>query len=542
VEDPAVSPPDVTVFRNGSVLRADGRTGHALAVRAGRVAAVDDDALDLAGTVVDLDGGLLLPAFRDGHVHPLWGGVDLGRLPLDACADVDAVLRAIADHAAAHPDLSWIVGGPYRADVPPGGRAEATWLDAVVADRPVALFANDYHTMWVNSRALELAGIDASTPEPELGVIVRHPDGTPTGTLIESGAMSLVERLIPHPTDEEVQAGLLRGLDHLAGLGIGWVQEAAATVGDGAAYLQAARAGTLTVRANIAWRAEPATWTTRLDRFSEMRAEIEREPACAGLLSARTVKFFADGVIEQGTGHVLDPYEDAPHSCGLPNWSTEELGEAVVAADAAGFQVHVHAIGDGGVRMALDAVAAARASAGHRDRRPVIAHTQLVHPDDLPRFAQLGVIANFEPLWAQLDEVMLELTIPRLGPARSALQYPIRSLASTGASLSFGSDWPVTDASPLAGLAVAVTRQTPEGEPEGGWLPEERVPILDAIAAYTRGAAHQAFDDDRGTLEVGAPADLVLVDTDITAVAGDEVADASVVGLWSEGRELWRAP
>jgi predicted amidohydrolase YtcJ len=292
---------------------------------------------------------------------------------------------------------------------------------------------------------------------------------------------------------------------------------------------------------NIAWRAEPETWTTRLDDFAALRREIEDEPACAGLLSARTVKLFADGVIEQGTGHVLDPYDDAPHSCGLPNWSAEEMRDAVVAADAAGFQIHVHAIGDGGVRMALDAIAAARAAAGPRDRRPVIAHTQLVHPDDRPRFAELGVIANFEPLWAQLDEVMLELTIPRLGPSRSALQYPIGSLAATGAALSFGSDWPVTDASPLAGLAVAVTRQTADGEPDGGWLPEERVPILDAISAYTAGAAHQAFDDDRGTLEVGAPADLVLVDTDITAVAGNEVADASVLGLWAEGRELWRA-
>jgi predicted amidohydrolase YtcJ len=536
-----VSRPGVAVFRNGSVLRADGRTGHALAVRAGRIVAVDDDALDLAGTVVDLDGGLLLPAFRDGHVHPLWGGVDLGRLPLDHCGDVDAVLRAVADHAAAHPDLTWIIGGPYRADVPPGGRADAAWLDTVVPDRPVALSANDYHTMWVNSRALELAGIDASTPDPELGVIVRHPDRTPTGTLVESGAMSLVERLLPHPSDEELQAGLRRGLDHLGGLGIAWVQEAAATVADGATYLEAARAGTLATRVNIAWRAEPTTWTARLDDFAALRQEIEHEPACAELLSARTVKLFADGVIEQGTGHVLDPYDDAPHSCGLPNWSAEEMRDAVVAADAAGFQIHVHAIGDGGVRMALDAVAAARSSAGPRDRRPVIAHTQLVHPDDRPRFAELGVIANFEPLWAQLDEVMLELTIPRLGPARSALQYPIGSLAATGAALSFGSDWPVTDASPLAGLAVAVTRQTPAGEPDGGWLPEERVPILDAISAYTSGAAHQAFDDDRGTLEVGARADLVLVDTDITAVAGNEVADASVLGLWTEGREMWRS-
>ncbi|MGK2947766.1 MAG: amidohydrolase [Acidimicrobiales bacterium] len=529
------------VFRNGSVLRADGRTGHALAVQGGRIVAFDDDALALGGSEVDLDGGLLLPAFRDGHVHPLWGGVDLGRLPLDHCDDVDAILAAVAAYAAEHPDLPWIIGGPFRADIPPGGRGEAAWLDAVVPDRPVALSANDYHTMWVNSRALELAGIDAATPEPALGVIVRKADGTPSGTLIESGAMSLVERLLPHPSADEMQAGLARGLDHLSALGIGWVQEAAASAADGEVYLAAARAGALPVRANIAWRAEPSSWRQRLGAFTALRQEIDAEPACTDRLSARTVKFFADGVIEQGTGFVLEPYDDAPHSCGLPNWTPEELREAVAAADAAGFQIHVHAIGDGGVRMALDAIAAAGEAGGRRDRRAVIAHTQLVDPLDRPRFAELGVIANFEPLWAQLDDTMLDLTIPRLGAARSALQYPIATLAALGTRLSFGSDWPVSSADPLAGLAVAVSRQTPQGEPVDGWLPEERVPLLQAIDAYTAGSAHQAFDEqDRGTLAVGSRADLTLLDHDITAMSGVEVADVTARGLWVDGAEVWR--
>lgn len=529
------------LFRNGSVLRADGRTGHALAVHGGRVVALDDDALALGGTEVDLDGGLLVPAFRDGHVHPLHGGVDLGRLPLDGHDDVEAIVAAVAAYAASHPDLPWIVGGPYRADVPPNGRGEAAWLDAVVPDRPVVLFANDYHTMWVSSRALERAGIDASTPDPDLGVIVRDAAGHPTGTLIESGAMSLVERLLPHPSADEMQAGLARGLGHLAGLGIAWAQEAAASPSDGEVYLAAARAGALPIRVNVAWRAEPTTWAQRLGTFAELRQEIATEPACAGRLSAHTVKFFADGVIEQGTGFVLDPYDDAPHSCGLPNWTPEELRDAVVAADAAGFQIHVHAIGDGGVRMALDAIAAASQQNGPRDRRPVIAHTQLVDPADRPRFGELGVIANFEPLWAQLDDTMLELTIPRLGPRRSALQYPIATLAALGAPVSFGSDWPVDSADPLAGLAVAVTRQTPSGDPVDGWLPEERVPLLQAIEAYTAGSAHQAFDEhERGTLAVGARADLTLVDTDITAISGAEVADATARGLWVDGDEVWR--
>ena len=530
-----------TLFRNGSVLRPDGRTGHALAVRGERIVALDDDALELGGREVDLAGGLLLPAFRDGHVHPLWGGVDLGRLPLDHCTSVDEIVAAVADHAGRRPDLDWIIGGPFLADVPPGGRGEAAWLDAVVPDRPVVLSANDYHTMWVNSRALELAGIDASTPDPDLGVIVRDADGRPTGTLIEAGAMHLVERLLPHPTPAEMRAGLDRGLGHLASLGIAWAQEAAASASDGEVYLAAARLGALPIRVNIAWRAEPTVWRDRFRRFAELRNEIADDESCAGRLTARTVKFFADGVIEQGTGHVLEPYDDDHHSCGLPNWTPEELAEAVTAADRLGFQIHVHAIGDGGIRMALDAIEASTSANGRRDRRPVIAHTQLVDPVDRPRFAQLGVVANFEPLWAQLDATMVDLTIPRLGRERSALQYPIGTLAKLGGPISFGSDWPVSSADPLAGLSVAVTRQTRTGEPAGGWLPEERVPILDAVAAYTSGVAHQAHDEsDRGDLEVGSVADLVLVDRDITTVDGGEVADASTLGLWVAGSERWR--
>jgi hypothetical protein len=242
------------------------------------------------------------------------------------------------------------------------------------------------------------------------------------------------------------------------------------------------------------------------------------------------VKFFADGVIEQGTGFLLDPYEDEPHSCGLPNWTPAALTEAVAAFAADGYQIHIPAIGDGGVRMGLDAIEAAGVAAS--TRRPVIAHTQLVDPADRARFAALGVIANFEPLWAQLEPGMTELTIPRLGPRRTALQYPIGSLARLGTRLSFGSDWPVSSANPLEGLAVAVTRQNPAGEPVGGWLPEERVPMLAALAAYTAGSAHQAFDDDRGTIAVGQVADLTLLDADITALAGRELPDVAVRGLW----------
>ena len=258
--------------------------------------------------------------------------------------------------------------------------------------------------------------------------------------------------------------------------------------------------------------------------------------------SARTVKFFADGVIEMGTGFLVEPYTDAPHTCGLPNWTAAELAEAVTAFDEAGFQIHIHAIGDGGVRMALDAIGAAAARNGARDRRPVIAHTQLVQPDDRMRFATLGVIANFEPLWACLDPMMEQLTIPRLGPERSALQYPIASIANTGAPISFGSDWPVSSMHPLHGLAVAVTRQNHDGRPADGWLPEERLPILQALAAYTAGTAYQGFEDGTGgAIVVGRRADLCALSADISAIAGNEVAGVAVTGTWTGGREVHTA-
>jgi predicted amidohydrolase YtcJ len=537
----------LTLFRGGTVVTADPAEPFtdALAMAEDRIVAVGADAealsADATGTV-DLDGRALLPGFRDGHAHPYHAGVEEVGLSLAGARSLDEVRERIRAYADAHPDEAWIHGGGYEAALLPGAVGEAVWLDEVVRDRPVALESNDHHMLWVNSRAMELAGVSAATPEPADGVVVRRGDGTPVGTFIEWGAVELVLRHVPDPPPERQRAGMARGLAELAAEGIVWVQDASVDLDDAARYVAMAERGDLSCRVNLAYRVEPSRWPAQVEAFAAHRHTLEADPACAGRLTGQTVKFFADGVIEGGTGFLLEPYEDAPHSCGLPNWAPAELVEAAVACDAAGFQIHIHAIGDGGVRMALDAVEAAQRRNGPRDRRPVIAHTQLVHPDDWSRFAALGVIANFEPLWACLDDTMVRLTVPRLGPARSALQYPIATLARAGARISFGSDWPVTSLRPLDGLAVAVSRQTPAGDPAGGWLPEERLPIHDAVAAYTSGSAHQAFDDtERGRLAPGKAADLCLVDLDITAVAGREVSGARVLGTWLDGREVFRA-
>jgi len=535
------------LFRNGTVLTADPAhsVASAVAIRDGVIVALDDDALEhraRGAAEFDLAGGCLVPGFRDGHAHPLWGGIELGQVPLVGASSVDDLVERVRTYAQAHPELDWIEGGGYDPWLLPHGVGDATVLDNAVADRPVALEASDHHTLWVNSEALRRAGIDASTPDPALGRILRHGDGSPVGTLVEWEAIAMIRGLLPVPGPAEQQAGLRRAMAALARCGVTWVQEAASSPAEARVYAALAGEGGLTTRTNIAFRAEPGRWTRDRARYVASRAELAGDPDTSDLVRAGTVKFFADGVIEMGTGFLVEPYTDAPHTCGLPNWSPAELAEAVAAFDADGFQIHIHAIGDGGVRMALDAIEDAAKRNGPRDRRPVIAHTQVVQPADRGRFVGLGVIANFEPLWACLDPTMEELTIPRLGPERSTLQYPIATIARSGARISFGSDWPVSSMHPLHGLAVAVTRQNKDGKPDTGWLPEERLPIAQALAAYTSGTAHQGFEDDTGgAIVVGNRADLCALSTDISAIAGHEVADVAVMGTWTSGREVHTA-
>ena len=531
------------LFTGGPVITFEGSPATSLAIDGDRIVAIGDDAATTSvpfDQVVQLDGRALVPAFRDGHAHPLHGGINRGELDLTDVGSFDGVIEAVRRWAESHPDDPWIVGHCYAPPLLPGGMGRAEWLDEACRDRPVVLFPTDYHALWANSAALVIGDVSASTADPALGTIVRDGDRRPTGMLLEHGAMELVQAHMPPVTRATRERGLATGMHALSSEGIAWCQDAVVELDELDLYADGARRGLLTCRINAAFKADPVTWTRQRGGFLEARSVLEADQVASAWLTARTVKFFADGVIEAGTGFLLEPYEDAPHTCGLPNWSAEGLKEAVRTFDADGFQIHIHAIGDAGVRIALDAIQHAARLNGALDRRPVIAHTQLVHPQDRPRFAALGVVANFEPLWACLDGSQVDLTLPRLGRQRSALQYPIATLARLGAPVSFGSDWPVSSHRPLDGLSVAVTRQNSKGEPVGGWVPEERIPILQAIHAYTAGSAFQAFDDDAGALVVGARADLVVVDRDITAVAGDEVSGATVDETWVNGVSVFR--
>lgn len=514
-----------TLFHGGTIWCGESRgTAHSLLIADGVVVALDDAAERRGAEAderVDLEGGFLMPSFGDGHAHPIFGGLEAEGPAIRGCTSVDEIVEAVRRYAGEHPELSVIRGASYDPTLTADGVFDARWLDAAVADRPVVLRASDYHTAWCNSLALERAGITAETPEPELGEIPRRPDGTPAGTLREWGAVELLTAAVEEPPLETRIRALERAGAYFLARGVTWVQDAWVEPADVDVYVAAARAGRIPLRMNLAHYADPRRFPAQLAEMQDARAAID--DAGSPLLTAHTVKFFADGVIENETGALLEPYCSAIHSHGMEVWGPERLADAVAAVDAAGFQIHIHAIGDAAVRQSLDAIEHAQRVNGPRDRRAVIAHAQLVDPDDLARFARLGVIPTLQPLWAQLDALMTVLTMPRLGPERSARQYPTRTLRDSGARVAFGSDWPVSSGDPRDGIAVATSRQTPAGEPAGGWIPEETLPIESALSAYTEGVAHQAFADRSaapwGVIEVGSSADFVWLARDPRAVS-----------------------
>ncbi|MEX1178610.1 MAG: amidohydrolase [Nitriliruptor sp.] len=539
----------------GSIWTGTRTATDAVAVRDGRIVALGTEARERRGgatEVVEIGAGALLPAFRDGHLHPLNGGAESLDCDLVDSADVDEVLRRLAAFAedgegAGDPD-AWLLGWGYPPEILPGGVGRAAVLDAVVGDRPVALWSSDHHMVWCNSRALTVAGITAATPDPPRGTIVRDADGHPAGTLLEEAEHLVAAHLPPRGIAKEAR-GLEVGLERMTSAGLVWGQDAWITLPLLPAFHRVADAGRLSVDLDLAPKVEVDRWRDQVAAFQDARADVEaaaqrrrRDGVPGGELSLTTVKLFVDGVIEGGTGALIDPYCAMSHDGsdggghGIANWDPAELARACAAFDAAGFQLHLHAIGDAAIRDALDAFEHVGAENGDRDRRPVVAHTHLVHPDDRQRFRQLGAVANFEPLWAQPNEVMVDLTEPRLGPERSGWQYPIGSLLRGGTAVSFGSDWPVSSHVPLEGIEIAVTRRLP-GDPDGPALhADERISLDQALTAYTAGVAHQAgLEDEAGTLAVGSRADLVLTDVDVTRVPEHTIGQVQVRRTWRAG-------
>ncbi|KXX62270.1 amidohydrolase [Rhodococcus sp. LB1] len=513
----------------------------ALAVAGGRVVALGERAHAMQSSrteLIDLRGGALLPSFGDGHVHPLMGGLGLRGASIRDCGSIDEVLREVRRWADENPGAGCVFGDGVSPTLAEGGRFEARWLDSVVPDRSVVLRTMDHHTAWVNSAALRCAGLTRDTPDPAGGEIVRTADGELLGTLREWGAINPVLALVPEVTLDDRVDALATVSKMLAAAGITWVQDAWTELDDVEVWLTAADRGRLSTRANLAFRATPESWEADREAFALTRRKVEERGGDA--VRAGTVKFFADGVIEAGTAALLAPYTDCPHSHGISNWTTAELSRAAAEVDRLGFQIHIHAIGDAGVRMALDAIEHVDRSNGPRDRRATIAHLQLVDGDDLDRFTSLGAVANFQPLWAQLDALMTELTIPRIGDERGAQQYRIGTLTERGARVAFGSDWPITAYEPIKGIATAIHRQTPSGIPTEGWLPRERVGLERALAAYSAGVAYQGFEEDLwGCLRPGMRADMIQLPVDPYDLSSTQaLSELAVTRTWLGGVQV----
>lgn len=505
-------------------------------IEAGNILAIGATAKRLpAEQVIDAAGGFICAGFGDGHVHPVFGGLEQQFAPVRDGVSVEAIAAAVGRWADAHPTAEWIRGEGFDHTLAPDGVFMAAWLDAVIPDRPVVLRATDYHTVWVNSEALRRAGYTRGLVQPHDGEIVLDANGEPTGTLREWGAWRPVFDLLPPVELETLMGAIAHANKCFASAGLTWVQDAWVEPTGVDTWIQADQRGLVNFRVAMALWADPNSWRDQVAQFVASRAQVIA--AGSPRLTANTIKFFADGVIESTTGALLEPYCDCPHTKGLPNWNPVELKIAVATIDALGFQTHIHAIGDGAARMALDAIEYASVSNGARDRRPIIAHTQLVDAADIGRFAELGVIANFEPYWAKFDSWQTELTEPRLGAERTNRQFMIGTILKSGAPVSFGSDWPVTTYAPLAGIQVAVTRKMTATDPS--WMPQECLTVEEALLAYTSGVAFQAGDDSAGVIRPGARADLVWLATDPRFVDPMQIESISVVGTWSDGKRIW---
>jgi predicted amidohydrolase YtcJ len=538
------------VFTGGPVHLVDaaGSRTDAVAVRDGRVVALGQAARALAGAgteIVDLRGRLLVPGFQDAHVHPVFGGLELSQCDLTGAPDPAGYLDRVRGYARAHPDEEWVVGAGWAMAAFPGGTPTRQALDEALPDRPALLHNRDHHGAWVNSAALRRAGITAATPDPPDGRIERDEHGEPAGTLHE-GAVRLVSSLVPASDPARLRDGLRRAQALLHSYGItawqdAWVGPDVTHPDIFGIYLDAAGNGELTarVRGALWWHRDAGP-----EQIDELVARRRRAGAGPDRFRAGTVKIMQDGVAENFTAGMLAPYRDrcgrATGNAGLSFIDPGLLRGYVTRLDALGFQVHFHALGDRAVREALDAVEAARAANGWTDHRHHLAHLQVVHPQDVPRFRRLGAGANMQPLWAAHEPQMDELTIPFLDAERAGWQYPFAALRQAGATLAAGSDWPVSSANPIEGMHVAVNRVLP-GAGAPPFLPAQRLDLPAALAAYTAGAAWVNHLDDTGTIRVGALADLALLDHDPFAEPVSAISETRVLRTYVGGNLVYAA-
>ncbi len=532
-------PPDLVLY-NANIWTGDtaNPSATALAVRGDRIIAVGGDAemLALADEQTareDLQGKRVIPGLHDAHWHfPTRRSADL----VGASGTADLVSR-LAAFERDLPQDAWLVGRGWTPDMFPGNRAHKDVLDAAFPNRPVLITDRDGHQALANTAALRLAAISAETRDPTDGVIVRDARGAPTGLLQES-AMGLVRRLLPVPSELEVYLALREQMRKAAALGLTAVQMAAATTPiEDAAFARAIAEDSMQLRFRIAVPFTEAATDSALEAYAARARD-----ATGPYLRFGIAKGMLDGTVDAGTAAMLEPYAGS-ESRGLPMWELDPLVRTLVRYDRAGIQVELHAIGDAAIRLALDGFERLAQANGPRDRRGRIEHLEVPHPADIPRFRQLGVIASTQAIFATPDATALNNYVPLLGPQRERRAMPFKALDDAGAIQAFGSDYPVFPMDPLLGIYTAVTRQLPDGTPRGGWVPEQRIGVAQALKHYTWGSAYAAYrEQELGVLAPGYYADLVVLSEDILTGDAQAILRAKPMLTILGGRATFRAP
>jgi hypothetical protein len=516
---------DVLVLRDAAIYTLDPARPWArtVVVASGRIVYVGDDAgaqshVPPGARVLALHGAMVLPGFHDAHAHPLSGGLRLGRCRLDQ-PTADAVYAAVRACAAATPGTDWLLGAGWSRALFDGGAPTRATLDALLPGRPAFLTTDDGATAWLNSKALAIAGIDA-----------------PSG-IVDGETAQAIRRHIPAPSPAEYREALHRATALAQRVGITSVFDAAANAAMLDAYRAADRAGELGVRVVAAQRVDPALGVAQVDAMIARRAALRGRR-----LRADAAKLFLDGEFASHDAALLAPYADAPDARGTLRLDPAALDGIVRRLDAAGFQLHLHAMGDGAVHAGLDALARAARANGPRDRRHQIAHLGLVDASDLGRFKALGVTANVQPQWAQADDPALAGITQALGARRSARLYPIGSLRAAGARLVIGSDWPSTALNPLESIQVALTRQPLTGDKPTFGV-QQRIDLQAVLAALTRDAAWVAGEAaTTGSIEVGKAADLVVLERNLFEVEVARLHQVRVLLTLLDGEAVWRDP
>jgi predicted amidohydrolase YtcJ len=544
--------PASLVLRGGTVYTVDAARSwaEAIAVDGNRIVYVGDNdgAAAFIGPdtqVYELDGRMVLPGFQDSHIHPITASLKSYMCNLAGLGSVAEYLEKVEECVAEHGDAEWIHGTGWSHEFfPDDDKPTARMLDEVAPHVPLTLNSYDGHSLWANSKAMQVAGVDETTPDPESGGIIRYPGSMrPTGLFLEDQAQTLVLQAKPPYAADVVYDGLLRVQEYLNSLGITSVQDAIVDIAEGGqysvlpTYRQAAERGELTLRVVGALYWEPSKGMEQVEDIQRARAEYS-----GGLFRATSVKIWYDGVMHTRTSKLIEPYADREGEYGMSLVSPERLNELSVALDSKGFQLHFHADGDAAVHECLDAVEAALEANGRSDNRHHIAHLELVDPADLPRFRQLGVIANVQPMWSTYPPYIEDLIENKIGKERSRWLEINRSFLEHGVTVAYGSDWFVTSPRPVDLIEAAVTRIRPSFPQEIKRdaippLPGEEVSVADAIASYTiNGAYLNHQETETGSIEVGKLADLVVLSDNLFDVEPVRISETEVLLTVFDGR------